>query len=100
MDPVDEWIAADQRWIDDSHALLEVVFKWFIESGEWPEIGPLRRLLFQTGVKTIDVQAVANAKPTPPGQLATAIRDRIVLNTRHLLQMPAAANLLDMLVVA
>ena len=50
--------------------------------------------LFQSGVKTIDIAAVAGAKPLLPGQIVGSNSDRISLRPRHLLNLRQAEELL------
>lgn len=98
VDRVDEWVAADAKWFDDNRPVLETAFDIFPDEGEWPQVGALRRLLHRRGVRDVDVQEIANAKPPIPAYSTPAIQDRIFLGVRHLLRIPKADPLLRLLV--
>ena len=70
----------------------------FLEHGEWPEVEPLQRFLHQSSIRTVDVRAVADSKPSIPGQLAPAFRPSIILGCRYLLHMPEAQGVLNLTV--
>jgi hypothetical protein len=94
------WRSADQQWAERNDQLFEVILRLFMDSGQWPEVEPLQRFLHQSSIRTIDVRAVADSKPSIPGQLAPAFRPSIILGCRYLLQMPVAQGLLNLTVRA
>jgi hypothetical protein len=100
VDRVDEWLAADEKWFEDNRAVLEIALDLFLAEGEWPQVAPLRRLLHRRGIRGVDVQAIANAKPAIPAYSTMAIQDRIFLGARHLLHLPKADPLLRLLAEA
>jgi hypothetical protein len=97
-DPVLEWRTADISWVANNHKLLETVYQWFLQEGGWPSVSALRRHLARGNVTTIDVQAIADAKPLVPGQATPVRREHISLGVRHLLGWPEAGPLLDLVV--
>ncbi len=94
------WRQADQQWAERNVELFDIVFRLFMETGEWPGVDRLQRLLHQQGVRSIDVRATANSKPAMPGQLVPAFQPSIILGSRHLLNVPAARGLLELTVRA
>lgn len=96
----DRWLEADRRWVQEHRDAVEIAYLWFLDKGEWPKVEALQRHLFQSSVQSIDVQAVANAKPLVPGQLTMAVPERLTLGARHLLGMQRARPLLELLVAA
>jgi len=96
----EHWRETDQAWVEQHRDLVEITFQWFLREAEWPRVDALQRWLFQGSVQTIDVQAAADAKPHIPGQLAMMHQERVTLGARHLLGMPAARRLLELLVAA
>jgi hypothetical protein len=99
MTTFERWREEDSRWVDENLPMVEIVFRWFLKKGKWPEIDELRRWLFWSG-QNLDPQSVADAKPTMPSQLAVGFRTSITLGARHLLHLPSAQPLLDLLVRA
>ncbi len=100
VDRIDEWVTADANWFKDNRTVLEIAFDIFLAEGEWPQVGTLRRLLHQRGIRGVDVQTIANSKPPIPAYSTMAIQDRVFLGVRHLLQLPKADPLLRLLVDA
>ncbi|HTZ07491.1 MAG TPA: hypothetical protein VMB72_00375 [Acidimicrobiales bacterium] len=96
----ERWRQADQAWAAQNRDLVEIAFQWFLREGEWPRVDALQRHLFQGSVQTIDVQVVADAKPHIPGQVAMMHQEKVTLGARHVLGMPAARPLLELLVAA
>jgi len=96
----DRWREADQRWLESNRDSVESVFQWFLREGQWPLIGPFARSLFQRGVRSLDPQEVADAKPHVPAQLSPARNERFTLQARHLLELPSAQPFLRMVVDA
>ena len=79
---------------------VELVFARFLQTGESPLVNDVRRELFRLNVNNFDIQAVADTKPRVPGQLAPVHQDHISLGARYLLDVPAAAPILGLLVDA
>lgn len=98
MTSFEDWRAQDDRWLERHRELIQIVFQWFIEHGTWPEVGVLQRQLHQSGERALDVQAVADAKPTIPGQLALRPSPSLTLGCRHLLGLPEARPILNLVV--
>jgi hypothetical protein len=96
----ERWRAADLAWIQDNQELVEIAFKWFCQEGEWPRTDALKRHLFQSSVSSLDPQVAADARPGIPGQLHMAHQERLVLGSRHVLGLPSARPLLDLIVAA
>lgn len=97
-----EWRRADRTWATSpfNRPIFEIAFKWFIREGAWPKVSELKRYLFQSSVSSVDVQAIANSKPHIPGQLHLPHQEYLTLGARHVFELPAAADLMDLLVVA
>jgi len=100
MSTFEEWKQADQRWASVHRDMRETAFKWFREHKEWPRIADLRRRLFCSNDQSVDPQGIADTKPTIPGQLSVAHQELLTLGARHLLDLPSARPLLELLVAA
>jgi nucleoside 2-deoxyribosyltransferase-like protein len=96
----DNWRRADQQWAERNRDLVVITFRQFLEDGKWPEVEELQRFLHQSGVRSIDVRAVADSKPSVPGQMASGFRPSIVLGARYLLGLPEAQPMLSLIVKA
>jgi len=99
-DTFSAWRQADEQWAEENAMLVEIVFQQFLENGEWPDVRWLQRYLHQASIRSVDVAAVANAKPTIPGQLVAPLNQTITLGCRHLLRLPVARGMLDLTVRA
>lgn len=99
MGSYEQWRAADERWLDDNLELLGLVYQWFLNHEEWPDVGPLQHAMYQRTPRITNVQEVANARPAIPGQFAPAFAQKIWLGARHLLKIPEAQYLLASTVV-
>ncbi len=99
-DTFSNWRSADRQWMERNHDLIPIVYQWFLEHGKWPEVEQLQRALHQTGHRDIDVRAVADSKPSLPGQLMIPVRPAITLGARYLLQEPEAQSMLGLIVKA
>ena len=96
----ERWRSDDESWLATNRELAEIAFQWFMREGEWPRTDELRRHLFKGGVSTLKVQEVADARPHIPVQHAMARQERLVLGARHLLDLPSARPLLELVVAA
>lgn len=96
----DAWRGADRQWAERNGQLFPLILRLFLDSGQWPEVEYLQRFLHQSSVRSVDVRAVANSKPSVPGQLVPAFRPSIILGSRYLLQVPEAQGLLNLTVRA
>ncbi len=94
------WRAADRAWFDANRDLLGEVFQWFLRLEEWPETGPLQHAMYQRTPRIMNVQQVANSRPTIPGLFAPGIQQRIWLGARHLVKISGAEYLLSATVKA
>ncbi len=83
-------LSAADRWCNENNPLLEAVFDWFWERGEWPQIKSLQRELDRHG-REIDLDAAFQM----PRLLGHVEQMRIVLLVRGMSRVPAAAPLLD-----
>lgn len=90
----EQWLVADEQWLEKNFTLLERVFQWFLDNGEWPKVGPLQQALYQDGDRTTKVQEIANARPTIPVHPTPIDKPSIPLAARHLLKVSAAKTLL------
>jgi Nucleoside 2-deoxyribosyltransferase len=94
------WRRADEQWAEKHAPLFEIVFRQFLESGEWPSLTALQRFLHQSSIRSVDVRAVLRSKPALPGQLIAPLQETFILGCRHLLALPEARGLLDLTVRA
>lgn len=99
VDSIERWVKEDASWCADNRDVLSQVFEYFLTNGEWPSIKSMRRALHKQGVN-IDVQVIADRKPTLPMWSHVASQNQISLGFRHLLGVPKAARLLDLVVEA
>lgn len=97
-DPIERWRGADVAWVREHAKVLDVVYQWFLREHEWPAVSDLRRYLAQHNVTSLDVQAAADARPLVPVQAVPARREHISLGVRHLLLLPDAHWLLNLVV--
>jgi hypothetical protein len=96
----ERWRAADLAWLEQNRALVEIAFNWFRREREWPKTAALKRFLFQSSVQSLDPQSAADSRPPIAGQLHMAHQERLTLCARHVLDMPAARPLLELIVAA
>jgi hypothetical protein len=94
------WRDADKQWAERNRDLLQLTFRMFMDQGKWPEVDDLQRFLHQSSIRSVDVRAAANSKPSVPGQLTPAYRPNIVLGSRYLLGLPEAQEMLALLIRA
>jgi hypothetical protein len=87
----------ERRWVEDNRAVLEQAFASFMESGEWPKVPILRRYFAQLH-QDVDVQAVADSRPTFTGGVRTVYQEYVSLAIRHLRYLTAAAPLINVCV--
>jgi hypothetical protein len=85
-------LAEAQAWADENESLLQRAYERFDETGEWPQLEDLQHDFTVGGHDDVDVAALAYAMPRP---LGTVEQGRLVLFTRALSQVKAAAWLLE-----
>lgn len=88
------WYGKDEAWVQQNRDVLGHVFQWFLDKGDWPEIEPFQRYLYQRlEDEPVDVRVIAAAKPQIP-TLRSPLPSNISLQSRHLIYLPKAAPLL------
>lgn len=96
---LEDWIDKDRQWFEENRGFVEMVFDYFVRFHMWPKNSEFRRYLFQRDMK-IDVQAIADSKPSLPIWSQQSGVPYIALGARHLLMLPKARSLLELAVAA
>jgi len=92
---IDQWVAADDAWVEANYDVLAGVYQYFLSSGEWPTVQKLIQLRARKGSLDDRAQRVLDSIPLIPGQ---NYRPNIVmLSARHLVHFPEAKPLVDLI---
>ena len=92
---IDEWVAADDAWVEANYDVLAGVYQYFLSSGEWPTVQKLIQLRARQGSLDDRAQRVLDSIPLIPGQNYRP--NMIMLSARHLVHFPEAKPLVDLI---
>ncbi len=82
------------EWVEKNRTVVDEAFRQFVETGEWPKTTDLRRH-FAIIRQEVDVQAVANARPSFPGEMRGVFQQDLSMSIRQLRYLPAAQILVN-----
>jgi len=92
------WERANKAWMEEYFVLIQATFASFWEKGEWPEERALTRKFAQSSGPRIDVARAVQAQPPGLGLAARVTFRHVSLGVRHLLGVPEARQMLNLLV--
>lgn len=98
MSSFDTWRTEDAAWIVQHKFLIQRVYRWFLETGDWPDIEVFQRVLDQEG-HDADAREFATSQRQLPF-MAGGYPSNIPLRTRHLLDIPEFNSMLVILTIA
>jgi predicted nucleotide-binding protein len=84
----------NDEWVEKNRTVVDESFRQFMETGEWPKTSELRRH-FAVLRQDIDVQAVANTRPSFPGELRGVFQQDVSMSIRQLRYLPRAQMLVN-----
>jgi hypothetical protein len=92
---IEQWVAADDAWVEDNYDVLAGVYQYFLSNGEWPTVQKLIQLRAREGSLDDRAQRVLDSIPLIPGQSYGP--NIIMLSARHLVHFPEAKPLVDLI---
>jgi len=99
-DIVSNWVDDYVRWANENLQLMEAAYQWYLRGGSWPKIEELKRDIWSTQGKRVDLDAIISARPSPPGRPRWPAYETFTLSVRDLSFLEVATPLTSLVVRA
>lgn len=100
MDVVSKWATDYIEWATEHRQLLEDTYQWFLREGTWPKLDELQRDIWARYHKRIDLNAILESRPIPPGRPRRPSVETFSLTVRDFALIEAARPLADLVAKA